>query len=618
VVFKTEAGASRIVVIPVVGFMLLAGLGTGTGLVHAYQRSHPVTSGPVTDTGHRGSVSLAAATDTFLGTPHPDGPSAMAAWKDFAQAVVSANDAGDPAAVATTVDAHLAASIATPSGRAALAATESALNGQVLELPASARVAAAQRPNRSRRSDSTLHTPQLKVYYVNGVMTDLGEATTDAAMLGGILGVHVELAYDRSFLQVDDYAVELCMRGIVARYRDRAGIGDFGNTTLDQVITEADRNLQAAGDAALTVACKAADGVLSAANLARQKISDVVLSSSELVAQWMTGAQFASARVNVALVQKIEDDLRANDHVIMIGHSQGALFIRRALQDVNAWWPQAYATGQIAGCAAGTDPSLVPTPAPVAAEYISPAFWSDTTNSSDLNTGAQRYIALKGDILGNLKIAWVTPTVEPTRDQGSWIPGWNARELHRLTTYLQPGSPSRAQVDSAFGELRNALAGADAAAFCTAAKAPTATTPAADSTTAAATDGATANSTDGSGSGSGSTGGGATTSADPNDSLWVVWRAKDPFSGIGINVTTKTVFLANEVASGYSGGGMDPKATFQKEQMISSDYGSEKDAMTALCSQLTDVRMWPMGTGMHGVWQGQAYPLGDSVSCPSH
>jgi hypothetical protein len=99
--------------------------------------------------------------------------------------------------------------------------------------------------------------------------------------------------------------------------------------------------------------------------------------------------------------------------------------------------------------------------------------------------------------------------------------------------------------------------------------------------------------------------------------VWVVRRAKEPFSGIGINVTTRSAFLAKQVASSYSGGGMDPNATFDKEQLIATDFSAQRDALTALCSQLTDVRRWPLGAGMHGVWQGTAYPLGDSVTCPS-
>jgi hypothetical protein len=81
-------------------------------------------------------------------------------------------------------------------------------------------------------------------------------------------------------------------------------------------------------------------------------------------------------------------------------------------------------------------------------------------------------------------------------------------------------------------------------------------------------------------------------------------------------VSTKTTFLAKELASNYSGGGLDPNATFDKERLIATDFGSQLDATSALCSQLTDVRMWPLGSGMHGVWQGTPYPLGDSVSCP--
>jgi hypothetical protein len=103
---------------------------------------------------------------------------------------------------------------------------------------------------------------------------------------------------------------------------------------------------------------------------------------------------------------------------------------------------------------------------------------------------------------------------------------------------------------------------------------------------------------------------------DPDTAVWV-WRALKPFDGIGINVTTKRAYLTAEIASSYSGGGMDPNATFQEYLMINTDFPSQDAAMATLCAGLTDVRMWPLGTGMRGVWQGTVYPLGDSVECPS-
>jgi hypothetical protein len=99
-------------------------------------------------------------------------------------------------------------------------------------------------------------------------------------------------------------------------------------------------------------------------------------------------------------------------------------------------------------------------------------------------------------------------------------------------------------------------------------------------------------------------------------SEWVVWVAVKPFDGIGINVTSKRSYLEDNIASSWSGGGLDPKATFTKHLLIDTVFDSEQEAMKALCAGLRDVRMWPLGTGMHGVWKGTAYPLGDSVHCP--
>jgi hypothetical protein len=430
--------------------------------------------------------------------------------------------------------------------------------------------------------------PRLHVYYINGVMNDLVMATQGAYQLEQAFGVHVDLAYDRSILEVDQYALDLCMRGIVARYREGAGVADFGNSTLSSLVTEADRTLEAAGDAALTVACTTADAVLNSANLARQKVKDVLDSGAQLTLQWLADSRVVSASVNQDLERRVKGYLGRGDRAILVGHSQGTMFVKQALADLRVWWPKAYANGEIAGCEPdpGEEP---PTPAPVAALYISPAFWAKDADSADLNSGLQRYVALEGDVLGRLKVGWVRPTARPDTRQRSWWPGYNALKIHFLDTYLMsPQMPrvSRTQIVDGFGELQDALAELDPTEGCEEEE----ETP---TVTGSSTPGAT----------------------DPAGSAWVVWRALKPFEGIGINVSTKRDYLAPQIARRYSGGGMDPSATFTKELLIAQEFGSQDAAMKALCSGLTDVRMWPLGTGMHGVWKGTAYPLGDSVDC---
>ena len=86
--------------------------------------------------------------------------------------------------------------------------------------------------------------------------------------------------------------------------------------------------------------------------------------------------------------------------------------------------------------------------------------------------------------------------------------------------------------------------------------------------------------------------------------------------GRGERVTTTEFFDTPQVASRYSGGGLDPTATFEKELLLDQEFGSRGEVMAALCAGLSDVRTGPLGAGMHGVWQGTTSPLGDGVECP--
>lgn len=604
---ERSGGRARAALVSTLALVALLGLVATAGLVvlrdlEGGEKPPVRTSGPggtgavrTSPASAQALVARAAQSATRLITGnHADRGAALAAWNAFAADLVAARQGAQPSDVSTAVALSVATAVSSAAGRTALAATEAALDGEVLTLP-EGRAEATKRADRAARAAGT--TPRVRVYFVNGVLNDLVSATDAAASVGSALGVHVDLAYNRSVLQTEQYAVDLCMRGVVAGYRDRAGVGDYGDTTVDSLMTGVGRDLQAAGDAALTVACTVADSVLSSANLAGRTVLQLLRSGSELTLQWLADSRVVSATVNQKLERKVKAYLGRGDRVLLIGHSQGTMFVRHAQQDLSTWWRTALADGDIAGCA--PTPSATPSgPAPVAALYLSPAFWARQADSSDLQSGLQRYVALEGDVLGTTKVGWVKPTVEPMDRQLFSLPGsaalypagtvagvavLNSFVLHLLATYLMDDSSpttSRRQVIERYGQLRDALRGLEPPAGCA-----TGTT-------------------------------GPRASGTAGDSSWVVWRALEPFAGVGVNVTTTEIFDTPQVASRYSGGGLDPTATFEKELLLDQEFGSREEAMAALCAGLSDVRMWPLGAGMHGVWQGTTYPLGDSVECP--
>ncbi len=157
--------------------------------------------------------------------------------------------------------------------------------------------------------------------------------------------------------------------------------------------------------------------------------------------------------------------------MIVIGHSQGTLFLRNLMSQINTWWDGLRADGQVPDCAS-TDgqPSLsAPPPPPIAALYIAPAFASTTSNglgessADDISHGSQRYVSLAGDILNQrvagFAVGAVPPTAQPTPQQ------WNGTVLDGLLTthtliggYLAKDpfgapTPSRQQVIDRFHEL---------------------------------------------------------------------------------------------------------------------------------------------------------------------
>lgn len=97
----------------------------------------------------------------------------------------------------------------------------------------------------------------------------------------------------------------------------------------------------------------------------------------------------------------------------------------------------------------------------------------------------------------------------------------------------------------------------------------------------------------------------------PKTEEWVIWIGENA-TGVGINITTREQFEKSDLARDYPGGGLDPKLVLVKRQFVNQTFSSFDEAEEWMCSNLTDVRVWPLATGWHGVYtDGVAYPLGN-------
>lgn len=620
-------GGSAQTTIPVLTVAAAAALTLATLLAVQQRGAVPTPDGsPTSAVTSTGTASSTRAVDLsrlemtvtgFLRGHHRDTESAVAGWRTLTETLVEVSETSDPEAVTSTLERALAGTVATRSGRRALAATEAALDGRILTVapPDRGRLATGAVRARAAAAPATVPagTPppgdSPRVYFVNGALSGIIDATAGAAQLSVAFDAPVDLVYNRSLLRPEDHAVDLCMRGVAARHRARRGASrsaaELGETPMATIVAGADRDLEGTGDAGLTVACATAETVLAAAGLRVERVRDVALSAAELTARWLAGSESAPTPVSGPLLRRLRAHLAHGGRAILVGHSQGTMVVQRALREVTAWWTSAVPPTPVCADGAGI-------PAPVGALYVSPTVWADTSPEEDLNSGLQRYVALRGDVLGNARNGWVTPTAVPDGRQAGWVPGYNGVVLHALGTYLtnraEP-SVSRQQVRTRFGELRDALAQLT----------PTGCLPS-DSPATPAPSTSPEPSTSASTSASWSAGtGSADPGAPPADSgPWVVWRALAPYAGIGINVTTRRTFETTEVASHYSGGGVDPTATFDRELLLPQEFTSRWEALTTLCVGLVDVGTWPLGAGPHGAWQGTQYALGDGVSCPGH
>ena len=536
--------------------------------------SPPLSSPPATSAEARGRTADLETTLARLGNPG-DAGQVVASAESLATALGEARAAGkDLDKIDAEVNEAVDRALSSLEGRKAMLATTRTLDGHAFT---SARQGDLGAASASLSTGETLglsegaalraqlvaeHGEPIRFYFVNGIFNTLPDALSTRERLINVLGTDdVTLVYNRSlFEELRNIDTDACLRAI-----RRAGMTDELLATNASWQAWMGRPLSDPVTSRLRAACQGAVLGMGGGRVAYELMRGAL----ELALQRTTDANLASSAVNSELVPMLKADVLAHRRVIVIGHSQGTMFAHNALEQVRAWW-EAGADGRRPASCEG----LIATPhVPVGALYISPAF---TTNN---DTRLERYVALRGDVLLERGVSSSEWTARPDSRQHAG----EEVDIHAVTNYLLAHSESLGQVTDNLTVLRTALGELQGMDPCP------------DSTS-------------------------ATASASPSPEItsgaseWVVWRAPKPFEGIGINVTSKRSYLEDNIASSWSGGGRDSKATFAKEMLIDTVFPSKEEAMKALCA---DVRMWPLGTGMHGVWKGTPYPLGDSVQCPS-
>jgi hypothetical protein len=297
----------------------------------------------------------------------------------------------------------------------------------------------------------------VQVYFVNGIQNTYAEAIAARERLEELLDVEVILIYNHSYRELLDLEITACARAL-----ERAGL------TGDLIATDQSwsgwlrQKLHNTVTPVLRQACSAAD--LTAELTTRgMSLAAGVRGLLELAAQRGTGADAASAAVNSRLVPMVEADLAEGHRVVLIGHSQGTMFVRNALGQIREWWKDGAGQRRDGSC---DDPGSPQEQAPVGALYISPAF---TTFSGMI---LQRYVSLRGDVLHRLWVTGAAPTAEPNPAQGDSDDLTQAITLHKLLTYLQDGSESLRQITRHFTDLVDELDRTRGLAPC-----PTAFTP---------------------------------------------------------------------------------------------------------------------------------------------
>jgi hypothetical protein len=93
----------------------------------------------------------------------------------------------------------------------------------------------------------------------------------------------------------------------------------------------------------------------------------------------------------------------------------------------------------------------------------------------------------------------------------------------------------------------------------------------------------------------------------------VVWIATN--ATVGINIESEAVYKTKTIASGYSGGGLDPNHKIEKKLLTETRFNNEEEARKWICGQLTDFAYWPLGVGWKAKYKEKEELLGNT-NCP--
>ena len=252
---------------------------------------------------------------------------------------------------------------------------------------------------------------ELSVYFINGVLNTAAGGAATAVTLSTLLDVPVTHIYNWSFFNGSDYRQTACARAVV---------DSFADTALVNAI------------------CGGIDGVGTVAGRSLEVIAGSIGGVIQTTLQRFFDFDLISSAVNDKLVPMLQADLLAGKAVIVMGHSQGTMFARNALDRVRRWWAEQRDDGLVTG-----DPAI-------GVLFMSPAF---TTSESD----TERYVRLPTDILGLLMVTGSVPTTMLEDSQAWSFPVVGNLFVHMLDTYLEEGTASLREIRSDFAHLRDFL-----------------------------------------------------------------------------------------------------------------------------------------------------------------
>jgi len=254
------------------------------------------------------------------------------------------------------------------------------------------------------------------VFFVNGIRNTSGHALTGGRALEALFNgrpgdrpsVRVVPIYNHSALEIaEEYQYEFCRRALE---RDPPAADETWAAWLKRGV----EGLRGAGCSIVDAAGKRLAQPIVAAREALSYLRGGV----ELAMQRVLQIDIASSAVNTKLVKDVQDSLLKGHGVILVGHSQGTMFVENAIKQLDVWWTDRVLDDQACG------------PLPVGGLYIAPAIGVPFDDN-------ERYVQLDGDFIED--IGWNESNVLPHELQ-------EGKSLHSLDTYLVAGTDSRRRI----------------------------------------------------------------------------------------------------------------------------------------------------------------------------